>query len=152
MLLDGGDAGISVTTTDLLMVHTTLEGVDDLQSSEGSVSSRLRLGLEATRTVPSANGAALTLPPWRWASGTMGVTQKPAMGWMWGAGIVWDDPGQGIRGGLKGRALLNHVEEEFQEQSLILFLLAAQLIQSRAILLHEPRRGRHCFRGAWIPC
>ncbi len=37
-----------------------------------------------------------------------------------GAGILWQAPEHGISGELKGRTLLAHAEEEFQEQSLAL--------------------------------
>ena len=46
------------TTADVLTLKATSEEVDELASSEGSLS-RLRVGLEATRSVPLANGASL---------------------------------------------------------------------------------------------
>ncbi|MCY4235398.1 MAG: autotransporter outer membrane beta-barrel domain-containing protein, partial [Cyanobacteria bacterium MAG CAR2_bin_4] len=59
LLLDGGAEGLSLTaTTDLLSQKTTTEQVDGLAGSEGSTS-RLRVGLEATRPFPLPNGAAL---------------------------------------------------------------------------------------------
>ena len=119
LLIDGGAEGLNLTTTtDLLTLSTTSEEVDGVQSSEGSVS-RLRWGLEVSRPVPLANGASL-LP-----SLEMGIRQdsgdaESGFGMDLGAGIRWHDPERGIRGEVKGRTLLIHVEEEFQEQGLAL--------------------------------
>ncbi|KKZ10750.1 MAG: hypothetical protein TH68_09940, partial [Candidatus Synechococcus spongiarum 142] len=56
---DGGAEGLSLTSTaDALTVKTTSEAVAGLPSSEAHIS-RLRLGLEATRPVPLADGASL---------------------------------------------------------------------------------------------
>jgi len=62
LLLDGGDAGLSLAAvTDLLLVNATSAAVDDLAAAEGNIS-RLRVGLEAAWPVP------LPLSPrWRWA-------------------------------------------------------------------------------------
>ncbi|WP_025782642.1 autotransporter outer membrane beta-barrel domain-containing protein, partial [Candidatus Synechococcus spongiarum] len=119
LLIDGGAEGLSLTTTiDLLSQKTTTEQVDALSSSEGSVS-RLRVGLEAGRPFPLANGAAL-LP-----SLDVGMRQdsgdgETGFGLEVGAGIGWNDPQRGIRGELKGRSLVTHMEEEFREQGLAL--------------------------------
>ncbi len=87
VLLDGGSEGTSVTTTaDVLTLKATSEEVDELASSEGSLS-HLRIGLEATRPVPLANGASLLPYAWRWASGKTVVIQKPALAWIWGLAL-----------------------------------------------------------------
>ena len=57
LLLDGGAAGLSLATTDLLPLKTTSEAVDGLEASEGNIT-RLRVGVEATRPFPLAGGAA----------------------------------------------------------------------------------------------
>ncbi|WP_173399750.1 putative Ig domain-containing protein, partial [Candidatus Synechococcus spongiarum] len=119
LLIDGGAEGLSLTTTiDLLSQKTTTEQVDALSSSEGSVS-RLRVGLEAGRPVPLANGAAL-LP-----SLEVGMRQdsgdgETGFGLEVGAGIGWSDPQRGISGELKGHTLVTHMAEEFREQGLAL--------------------------------
>ena len=117
LLLDGGAEGLSLTTTaDALLVQTTSEAVAGLASSDANIS-RLRLGLEATRPVPLANGASL-LP-----SLELGIRQdrgdaETGFGMELGAGLVWTDSGHGISAALKGRTLLTHTEEAFREQSL----------------------------------
>ena len=117
LLLDGGAEGLSLTTTaDALLVQTTSEAVANLASSDAHIS-RLRLGLEATRPVPLANGASL-LP-----SLELGIRQdrgdaETGFGMELGAGLAWTDPERGISADLKGRTLLTHTEEEFREQSL----------------------------------
>ena len=117
LLLDGGAEGLSLTTTaDALTVQTTSEAVADLASSDANIT-RLRLGLEATRPVPLANGASL-LP-----SLELGIRQdrgdaETGFGMELGAGLVWTDSGRGISAALKGRTLLTHTDEAFQEQGL----------------------------------
>ncbi len=119
LLIDGGAEGLSLTTTiDLLSQRTTTEQVDALSSSEGSVS-RLRVGLEAGRPFPLANGAAL-LP-----SLEVGMRQdsgdgETGFGLEVGAALAWNDPQRGIRGELKGHTLVTHIAEEFREQGLAL--------------------------------
>ena len=119
LLLDGGSEGITLSSTaDVLTLKTTSEEVDGLESSEGSLS-RLRLGIEAIRPFPLSNGASL-LP-----SLALGIRQdsgnaETGFGLDLGAGILWSDPERGISGALKGRTLLAHAEEEFQEQGLAL--------------------------------
>ena len=119
LLLDGGSEGISLNTTaDFLSLNASSEGVEGLESSEGNVS-RFRLGLEATRPFPLANGASL-LP-----SMEVGIRQdsgdaETGFGMDLGAGVTWKDPERGISGELKGRTLLFHAEEDFQDQGLAL--------------------------------
>ena len=117
LLLDGGAEGLSLTTTaDALTVKTTSEAVAGFSSSEANIS-RLRLGLEATRPVPLADGASL-LP-----SLELGIRQdrgdaETGFGMELGAGLAWTDSRRGISAELKGRTLLTHTEEEFREQGL----------------------------------
>ena len=119
LLLDGGSEGVSLNATaDLLSLKTTSEEIEGLESSEGNVS-RFRLGLEATRPFPLANGASL-LP-----SMEVGIRQdsgdaETGFGMDLGAGVTWKDPERGISGELKGRTLLFHAEEDFQDQGLAL--------------------------------
>ena len=117
VLRDGGDEGITLSSTaDVLTMKTSSEDVDGLDSSEGSVS-RLRLGIEAARPFPLSSGASL-LP-----SMEMGIRQdsgdaETGFGLDLGAGLAWSDPQHGISGALKGHTLLAHGEEDFQEQGL----------------------------------
>ncbi len=117
VLLDGGDEGITLSSTaDVLTMKTSSEDVDGLDSSEGSVS-RLRLGIEAARPFPLASGASL-LP-----SMEVGIRQdsgdaETGFGLDLGAGLTWSDPQHGISGALKGHTLLAHGEKDFQEQGL----------------------------------
>ena len=117
VLRDGGDEGITLSSTaDVLTMKTSSEDVDGLDSSEGSVS-RLRLGIEAARPFPLSSGASL-LP-----SMEMGIRQdsgdaETGFGLDLGAGLAWSDPQHGISGALKGHTLLAHGEKDFQEQGL----------------------------------
>ena len=119
LLLDGGREGITLTTTaDALFLKTTSEAVEGLASSEGNIS-RLRLGLEASRAFPLANGAALS------PSLEVGLRQdngdaETGFGMDLGAGLSWNDPERGVTATVKGRTLLSHGAEDFQDQGLAL--------------------------------
>ena len=121
LLLDGGADGFSLsTTTDLLSLKTATTAVDGLAAAEGAVS-RLRVGLEATRPVPLANGAAL-LPSMEMGIRHDGGDAEAGFGLEVGAALAWHDPQRGIRGEVQGRSLVTHVEEEFRQQGLALSL------------------------------
>ncbi len=117
VLRDGGDEGITLSSTaDVLTMNTSSEDVDGLDSSEGSVS-RLRLGIEAARPFPLSSGASL-LP-----SMEVGIRQdsgdaETGFGLDLGVGLAWSDPQHGISSALKGHTLLAHGEDDFQEQGL----------------------------------
>jgi len=119
LLLDGGAEGLSLSTiADVLTVKTTTDAVDGLAASEGNVS-RFRLGLEAVRPFPLSNGASL-LP-----SLSVGVRQdsgdaETGFGTELGAGVSWMDPQRGISADIKGRILLTHGSEDFQERGMAL--------------------------------
>ena len=119
LLLDGGREGITLTTTaDALFLKTSSEAVEGLESSEGNIS-RLRLGLEASRAFPLANGAALS------PSLEVGLRQdsgdaETGFGMDLGAGLSWSAPESGITAAVKGRTLLSHGAEDFQDQGLAL--------------------------------
>ncbi|MCY4055186.1 MAG: autotransporter outer membrane beta-barrel domain-containing protein, partial [Cyanobacteria bacterium MAG CAR4_bin_6] len=119
VVLDGGAAGLSLTTTaDALVVETTSAEVTGLKGSEATIS-RLRLGLEATRPMPLDGGASL-LPSLEVGIRQDGGDAETGYGVEVGAGLVWNDPQRGIRGEVKGRSLVTHTEEEFREQGLAL--------------------------------
>ena len=119
LLLDGGAEGLSLSTiADVMTVKTTTDAVDGLAGSEGNVS-RFRLGLEAVRPFPLSNGASL-LP-----SLSVGVRQdsgdaETGFGTELGAGVSWMDPQRGISADIKGRILLTHGSEDFQERGMAL--------------------------------
>ena len=119
LLLDGGSEGITLTTTaDALFLKTGSEAVEGLASSEGNIT-RLRLGLEATRPFPLANGASLS------PSLEVGLRQdsgdaETGFGMDLGAGLSWNDPERGVTAAVKGRTLLSHGAEDFQDQGLAL--------------------------------
>ena len=119
LLLDGGSEGVTLTTTaDALFLKTSSEAVEGLASSEGNIS-RLRLGLEASRAFPLANGASLS------PSLEVGLRQdsgdaETGFGMDLGAGLSWSAPQQGITATVKGRTLLSHGAEDFQDQGLAL--------------------------------
>jgi len=91
LLLDGGAAGLSLATTDLLTLKTTSEAVDGVEASEGNIT-RLRVGVEATRPFPLPGGAA-ALPALevgnRQDSGDAATGCGLEMG---GAGLSWKIP------------------------------------------------------------
>ncbi len=117
LVLDGGSEGVTLNTTaDALTLKTNSEEVEGLESSEGSAF-RLRLGMEAVRPFPLANGASL-FPSMEVGIRQDGGDAETGFGVDLGAGIAWKDPERGISGELKGRTLLTHAEEEFQEQGL----------------------------------
>ena len=119
LLLDGGADGFSLsTTTDLLSLKTATTAVDGLAAAEGNIS-RLRVGLEATRPVPLANGASL-LPSVEVGIRHDGGDAEAGFGLEVGAALTPDDPQRGIRGEVQGHTLLTHVEEEFRQQGLAL--------------------------------
>ena len=119
VLLDGGSEGITLTSTaDVLTLKAASATVNRLPSSEGTIS-RVRVGLEATRPFPLSHGASL-LPSMEIGIRQDGGDAETGYGMDLGAGIVWSDPERGISGEMKGRTLLTHAEEEFQEQGLAL--------------------------------
>ena len=88
LLRDGGSKGITLkSTADVLTVKTTSEEVDGLDSSEGSLS-RLRLGVEAVRPFPLANGSSL-LPSMELGIRQDGGDAETGFGMDLGAGILW---------------------------------------------------------------
>ena len=119
LLLDGGREGVTLTTTaDALFLKMSSEAVEGLASSEGNIT-RLRLGLEAIRPFPLANGASLS------PSLEVGLRQdsgdaETGFGMDLGAGLSWNDPERGITATVKGRTLLSHGAEDFQDQGLAL--------------------------------
>ena len=151
LLRDGGAEGLSLTSTaDALLVKTTSEAVAGLASSEANIS-RLRLGLEATRPVPLANGAAL-LPSLELGIRHDDGDAETGFGMELAAGLTWTDPGRGISAELQGRTLLTHADEAFREQGLaISFAWEPNPTNRGPSLALSHGRGRHCRRGRGCP-
>ena len=119
LLLDGGSEGFSLATTaDVLLLKTSSAAVAGLESSEGNVS-RLRLGLEATRPFLLSEGASLS-PALELGVRQDGGDAETGFGMELGAGLTWSVPESGITAALKGRTLLSHGAEDFQDQGLAL--------------------------------
>ena len=119
LLLDGGSEGFSLATTaDVLLLKTSSAAVAGLESSEGNVS-RFRLGLEATRPFLLSKGASLS-PALELGIRQDGGDAETGFGMELGAGLTWSVPERGITAALKGRTLLSHGAEDFQDQGLAL--------------------------------
>ena len=119
LLLEGGSDGVTLTTTaDFLLLKTSSQEVEGLPASDGNLS-RFRLGLEAGRDFLLSNGSSLS------PSLEVGLRQdsgdaETGFGMDLGAGLSWSAPQQGITAAVKGRTLLSHGAEDFQDQGLAL--------------------------------
>ena len=119
LLLEGGSDGVTLTTTaDVLLLKTSSEAVEGLPSSNGNLS-RFRLGLEATRPFTLSNGSSLS------PSLELGIRQdrgdaETGFGIDLGASLSWSAPERGVSAVVKGRTLLSHGSEDFQEKGLAL--------------------------------
>ena len=107
-----------VFRADVLLLKTSSEAVAGLESSEGNVS-RFRLGLEATRPFLLSEGASLS-PALELGIRQDGGDAETGFGMELGAGLTWSVPERGITAAVKGRTLLSHGEEDFQDQGLAL--------------------------------
>ena len=119
LLLEGGSDGVTLTTTaDLLLLKTSSQEVEGLPASDGNLS-RFRLGLEATRPFLLSNGSSLS------PSLELGIRQdrgdaETGFGMDLGAAVTWSAPERGVSAVVKGRTLLSHGAEHFQEKGLAL--------------------------------
>ena len=119
LLLEGGSDGVTLTTTaDLLVLQTSSQEVEGLSSSDGNLS-HFRLGLEATRPFLLSNGSSLS------PSLEVGIRQdrgdaETGFGMDLGAAVTWSAPESGVSAVGKGRTLLSHGAEHFQEKGLAL--------------------------------
>ena len=119
LLLEGGSDGVTLTTTaDLLLLKTSSQEVEGLPASDGNLS-RFRLGLEATRPFLLRNGSSLS------PSLELGIRQdrgdaETGFGMDLGASLSWSAPERGVSAVVKGRTLLSHGAEHFQEKGLAL--------------------------------
>ena len=112
LLLDGGRDGLSLSSiADALLVNVSSEGSDDLDETQSDVS-RLRLGLQASRSFPLEDDASLA-PMVELALRRDGKDDEADFGLDLSVGLDWVAPLQGTRAGLEGRILLYHAEEGF---------------------------------------
>ena len=121
LALDGGDDGVSLAVkTDAMTVRTASDAVSgaggNLAAAEAEVT-RLRLGLEGTRTFRLADGSTLT------PSAEIGLRHddgdaETGFGAEIGAGIAWADPERGLGAELRGRKLLAHEADGFHDRGL----------------------------------
>ena len=112
LLLDGGRDGLSLSSiADVLLVNVSSEESNDLDETQSDVS-RLRLGLQASRSFPLEDEASLA-PMVELALRRDGKDDEADFGLDLSVGLDWSDPRQGTHAGLEGRVLLYHAEEGF---------------------------------------
>ena len=112
LLLDGGRDGLSLSSiADVLLVNVSSEESNDLDETQ-SDASRLRLGLQASRSFPLEDDASLA-PMVELALRRDGKDDEADLGLDLSVGLDWSDPRQGTHAGLEGRVLLYHAEEGF---------------------------------------
>ena len=118
-LLDGGSTGLTLTgTTDALVVGTSSGQVTGAQghlSAADARVTRLRLGLEASRTMEFGNGATLT-PSLETGLRYDGGDAETGFGLDLGGGISLASPNHGLAAELRGRGLLSHAAEGFKDR------------------------------------
>ena len=123
LLRDGGSEGLTIkSSADALWVRTSSDaadgdGEDGAGRLEGSAAevSRLRLGLQASRAFPVGDRAAVT-PSLEIGLRQDGGDAETGFGLDMGAGLLWADGARGLSAELKGRALLSHGAEGFQDE------------------------------------
>ena len=118
-MLDGGGDGLTLSgKTDAMVVQTTSErgrgayGVN-LVPAQATVT-RLRLGLEASRTIGFGGGAALT-PSLEVGVRHDGGDAETGFGFDLGGGLALSNPERGLKVELRGRGLLAHESEGFRD-------------------------------------
>ena len=120
LLRDGGAEGLTIeSSANALWVRTSTDAADGddgtgrLEGSEAEVS-RLRLGLQASRPFQLGDGAAVT-PSLEIGLRQDGGDAETGFGTDLGAGLVWADQTRGLSAELKGRVLLSHEADGFQD-------------------------------------
>ncbi|MCY4551432.1 MAG: hypothetical protein OXC28_24060, partial [Defluviicoccus sp.] len=119
--VDGGEDNLTLAVkTDAMVVRTGTDAVSgtggNLAAAEAEVT-RLRLGLEASRPFPLADGSTLT-PSAGIGLRRDGGDAETGFGAEIGAGIAWQDAGRGLGAELRGRGLLAHEAKGFRERGL----------------------------------
>ena len=117
LVVDGGADGLSITTImDGLLVETTSQEVDGLAGS-GATATRLRVGLEAGRPIPLADGASI-LPSVEVGFRSDGGDAETGLGVDIGAAVAYNNPQQGISTAISARSLVTHGSEAFRQQGM----------------------------------
>ena len=119
--LDGGDDGVTLAVkTDAMTVRTASDTVSgpagNLAAAKAEVT-RLRFGLEGSRSFPLGDGSMLT-PSMEIGLRRDGGDAETGLGADIGAGVAWVDPRRGLGAALRGRALLAHETKRFREWGL----------------------------------
>ena len=100
--------------TDAMSVRTSTSGAPGLAAEQADVS-RLRLGLEGSRSFRSEGGARLT-PSVEIGVRHDGGDAETGFGVDIGGGLAWSDPRRGVSAELRGRGLLSHAASGFRER------------------------------------
>ena len=119
--VDGGSDDLTLAVkTDAMIVRTASDAVSgaggNLAAAQAEVT-RLRLGLEASRSFPLGDGSVLT-PSMEIGLRHDGGDAETGFGADVGAGIAWQDAERGLGAELRGRGLLAHEAEGFGERGL----------------------------------
>ena len=121
-LLDGAGDGLTLTAkTDAMIVQTASDaarGPDggNLAAARATVT-RLRLGMEGSRSISFGDGATLT-PSVEIGMRHDGGDAETGFGMDVGGGLAWSDTARGIAAELRGRGLLTHEADGFRERGL----------------------------------
>ena len=123
LVRDGGTEALTLKgNVDVLWVRTNSNAATGNEGqgknrldAVAAEASRLRLGLQATRTFPMGDGTAVT-PSLEIGLRQDGGDGETGFGLDTGAGLLWQDRRHGLSGELKGRALLSHGAEGFQDR------------------------------------
>ena len=123
VLLGGGGDGLTVrSSADALLLGIRSDEEEGLVDDHGEVS-RLRFALEASRPFAVPQSSALLTPSLEVGIRQDGGAAETGFGVDLAAGVLWSDPLPGVDVELRGRALLTHGDESFQEQGVALSLL-----------------------------
>ena len=119
VLLDGGAAGLTISSSaDGLFLQTGSQKADGLAASKGDVS-RLRLALEASRPFPLANHSSWLTPALELGLRQDSGDAETGFGLDLASSLRWLAPERGMAVAVKGRSLLSHgAEGEWRDQGL----------------------------------
>ena len=110
---EAGGFELSVKT-DAMGVRTSTARVRGLEAEEAEVT-RLRLGLEGSRSFRYEGGASLT-PSVEIGARQDGGDAETGFGVEIGGGLAWSDPQRGLSAEVRGRGLLSHAADGFRER------------------------------------
>ena len=119
--VDGGRDGLTLAVkADATVVRTETDAVTGAGgnlAAAAAETTRLRLGLEASRPFRLGGGSVLT-PGMEIALRPDGGDAETGFGAEIGAGLAWSDPRRGLEAELSGRALLTHEARGFSRHGL----------------------------------